>query len=366
MAVFGEQYIRRAMSGEQRGMSAAVFRGITAIVEPLYASAMKSRNRLYKTGLLRSHRLPVPVISIGNMTAGGTGKTPCVQWLFEQLSRLWMRPAILMRGYRHAGSSISDEQVLLKDHLPGSIVHANSDRVTAAQDVLRDNPEINIFILDDGFQHHRLVRDFDLVLIDATNPFGYGRVHPRGLLREPLTGFKRADALILTRSDLVTPERLREIESQLIAHNHIAPIYHAHHQLSGLHEAGLTFPLEKLSGHRFFAVAGIARPEALFQQLSALPGEFVGHRWMPDHHHYTDLDLSDIQRQASQVDADLIIVTEKDWVKIRDLPSIQGTSQSVRIPIQRLQVKFELSPQAADGLVSLILARIDKNRKPTS
>jgi tetraacyldisaccharide 4'-kinase len=354
-----EQFIRRLMSGEDRRATSALLRAALATAEPAYAAVMRFRNSLYDASVLSARQLPIPVISVGNITAGGAGKTPCVQWLYRRLQTMNIQPAVLMRGYRHGKSAISDEQVLLQEQL-SAIVEADPHRLAAGRRVLRDHPGVDLFLLDDGFQHRRLARDFDLVLIDATNPFGYGHVHPRGLLREPMRGLSRADAFVLTRSDLISADRRREIEATLIGLNHVAPIYLARHAHTGVRksESEETVSLSALQPRHFFAAAGIANPEPLHQQLGNLPGDYRGGRWLADHHDYSDADLAELRSAAQKAGADTLLVTEKDWVKIRRLPS----AQSFDMPIWRLQLDFQLDDQAAEGLIQLILTRLDKAR----
>src|SRR4051812_36636358 len=191
-----EQRALRAIRGE-RGVGCALVRGALGAMEPLYRAAVASRNRFYD--FAGQTRLPRPVISVGNITTGGTGKTPMVAWLATQLLEQGMHPAILLRGYSRGG--ISDEQQMLQRQLPGVPVQANADRVEGARMVLGEHPEVDVFLLDDGFQHRRVARDFDLVLINAREPFGLGRVLPRGLLRESLDGLKRAHGFVITRAD---------------------------------------------------------------------------------------------------------------------------------------------------------------------
>src|SRR5205814_1694442 len=191
------------------------------------------RNSSYSRGILRSARAARPVISVGNITTGGTGKTPVVRWLASRLRDQGKHVAILLRGYKSAGAAGSDERELLDRLLNAStsdnpvIVHANPDRVAGAAETLQKHPDVDVFVLDDGFQHRRLQRDFDLVLIDATNPFGFGHVLPRGLLREPLGGLGRASALLITRCDQVAHEALGQVEQKLKWFAPAAPVLHS-------------------------------------------------------------------------------------------------------------------------------------------
>lgn len=364
MSASTTQLAHRLLSGQLHGPGPAMLRALLGVAEPLYAALIASRNLLYDRRILPIHRLPVPVVSVGNITAGGTGKTPVVRWLASRLRARGLRPAVLLRGYKRDQANVSDEQSMLQQYLGETPVHANPDRVAGGREILQQHPETNLIILDDGFQHRRLGRDFDLVLIDAASPFGYGHVHPRGLLREGLRGLRRADAFVLTRSDLVTREQRDEVESILRAHNPIAPIYRARHAHTGLRSAGAMastpadLPLEHLASRRFFAFAGIGQPQSLHQQLSALPGKYVGRHWFPDHHDYRESDLKEMRQQALAGGADTILVTEKDWSKLQRLPSILTGAP----PILRLELEIDLEPQAATGLLDLVQARIERSR----
>lgn len=355
-----EQFAHELMSGRRRGVAASLLRGILRAAEVPYAMLMRARNKLYDAGVKRVHRLDVPVISVGNITAGGTGKTPVVRWTVEQLRQRGMNPAVLMRGYRRGAGGLSDEQSVLAEALsmPESpaIVHVDPDRVAGGRRVRRDHPEVDALVLDDGFQHRRIARDFDLVLIDATQPFGYGHVHPRGLLREPLAGLRRADAFLITRSDLAGEDECRRIASILRTCNASAPVYRARHEHVGLRSGEAELPLNALAGQRFIAAAGIANPAGLERQLSALPGTCAGFRTFPDHHDFSQEDLDDLRATAQRAGAAMIVVTEKDWAKIRRLAG----AAEVALPVMRIDLRIAIDGGA--GLLDLIEARIESAR----
>ena len=355
--------IHDILSGRERGAFAATLRGATRLAEPLYGGLMIARNGLFNASILPSRALPVPVISVGNITAGGTGKTPVVLWLAKKLRDAGMRPAILMRGYKRDRTDISDEEEMLRrelndDSSTSVIVHARPDRVAGGKEVLREHPDVNVFILDDGFQHRRLRRQFDLVLIDAMNPFGYGHVHPRGLLREPLRGLKRADAFVLTRSDQVTKEERQRIADVLRMWNPVAPVYEARHAHTGLKvEGSKDEPIDRLGGRKWFAFAGIANPLALEQQLTKLPGECAGRWWFGDHHAYDERDVAAVHGKAVAAGANVLLTTEKDWAKLsRFTVASEGTP-----PIWRLALEIQFEGQGEAGLLQLVQVRIEQN-----
>ncbi|HQY89929.1 MAG TPA: tetraacyldisaccharide 4'-kinase, partial [Tepidisphaeraceae bacterium] len=202
------QRIRAIQSGAARDLVARLLRAGTCGISAAYARAAVARNRRFDVDASKSTRVDRKVISVGNLTAGGTGKTPVVAWLAKRLFALDERPAILTRGYKSKDGK-SDEATLLESELsqlePNSSISpvpigVDPDRISKARSLLETHPDISVFILDDGFQHRKLARDFDLVLIDATNPFGFDHVLPRGLLREPVDGLKRAHAVLITRA----------------------------------------------------------------------------------------------------------------------------------------------------------------------
>jgi tetraacyldisaccharide 4'-kinase len=354
----GDWSIHGLLSGELRGPAPSLVRGLLRLAEPLYATVMRLRNHCYDHAIFRAHQLPAGVVSVGNITAGGTGKTPVVKWLAAALAARGHRPGILTRGYKGKDGA-SDEQTLLAEALPDVPIRAQPDRVTGGHALLAQHADLDILLLDDGFQHRRLRRDFDLVLIDATNPFGFGHVHPRGLLREPLAGLRRADAFILTRSDLVPQGRRDELAVTLRAIQPAAPVYRARHAITGLRSPTAGQAVQHLRDKRFFAVAGIANPASLQKQLPSLSGAAVGHRWFPDHHAYSADDVATIRRDAAAAHADVIVVTEKDWVKLRRHPDVLTST----IPFLRLDLSIEFDTNA-NGLIELIEARLEKARRP--
>jgi tetraacyldisaccharide 4'-kinase len=349
-----EQYGHRVMNGQATGVVAGALRTGLRIAEPFYASLMRARNGMYASGAFGARRLPRPTISVGNITAGGTGKTPFVLWLANRLRDQGHRPAILMRGYKSAGG-ISDEQRMLETHLnDGAAVpisaYANPSRIAAAQQAVGENPQIDVFILDDAFQHRKVARDLDIVLINAACPFGYRHVIPRGLLREPLCGLARAQAIVLTHSDETSD--LSVLEREIREFAPAAPIFHAQHALVGLRgpaPRSETISVDELRHRRFFAVSGIGHPESLFQRLRQFGAGFVGHHWFGDHHAYTSDDLKDIRNQARAAGADWIVVTEKDWAKIERLEGADADDPG----IYRLRMEMQFAAEDDERMLGL-------------
>lgn len=353
----------RVMSGEDRGVGASVLRGALAVAEPFYAGAMDVRNWAYDRQLLKSHPLPRPTISVGNITTGGTGKTPVVRFLAEQFIARSMRPAILMRGYRGKETGGSDEERMLAGTLgPAATIVANPDRLLGATTAMASKPQPDVFLLDDAFQHRRVKRDFDLVLLDAVEPYGFGHVLPRGLMREKLHGMRRADAVIITRSDQATSQQLQMAQTKLRRWIPVGSVYFAKHAIGGLRSAALNasdaadVKLSELSQRRYFAFAGIANPAALQRQLASIAGQQAGFRSLPDHHAYSAAELASLERDAEFTGAQMLVTTEKDWVKIRPLAA------SIRLPIYRLDLRIEFQGDDETRLLRQIMHRVDKVR----
>lgn len=342
MSANAEQQFLRIISGEAKGVGASAARICLSTIEPFYAGITSARNSLFDRQLKSVRRLPRPVISIGNITTGGTGKTPMVQWLAESLRDEGRHVAILSRGYRAAPGTLGDELSMLDRALnePGKSpvrLCANSDRFAGGEELFTAHPEIDVFILDDGFQHRRLFRDLDVVLINATEPFGFGHVLPRGLLREPLAGLRRAGAIVLTHADQAAPEQLAGIQAEIRRHNPTAPVYHAIHAQACLRFGGAgtpVLPIDELARHRFFAFCGIGNPAVFDAQLGRFSKTYVGHRWFGDHHAYRRSDLVSLSNQARQAGAEALVTTDKDWVKIEPFAA---TSE---LPIWRADVRI--------------------------
>ena len=352
------------MSGEQAGVMAGVLRAGMSAAEPFYAAVAAARNRLFDAGLRKSHRLPRPVISVGNITTGGTGKTPVVRWLAERLRDHGRRVAVLARGYGARPGQAGDEQMMLDGLLNDGVAEprrvalvANPDRVVAATQFLREHPETGAFVLDDGFQHRRLARDLDVVLVSATSPFGYGHVLPRGMLREPLRGLGRAGAVIITHADQAPAGELAEIEREVRRFNPHAPAYRAAHAHAGLrhgseHESR---PIEDLRGMNWFALCGIGDPQTFLRQLQSAGGRCAGHRWFADHHRYTEADLDAVRRQARAAGADVLVTTEKDWAKLKDLAG----AGDPELPLWRVDVRVRFFEDGEVRLWEQVRAVVD-------
>jgi tetraacyldisaccharide 4'-kinase len=352
------------MSGAERGAQAAMLRAGLSVVSPIYATVMRARNAKFDFGI-GIKRLPRPVVSVGNITTGGTGKTPVVRWLCEQLREAGERPAVLMRGYKARQGERGDEQAMLegllnREGVAPVVVQADPNRHAGGLAVLRAHPDVSVMVMDDGFQHRRLARDFDLVLIDACQPFGFGRVIPRGLLREPLGGLRRADAILIMRADQASPEAIEGIVARVRRHNPGAPVYRCSHAHVGLRSAdGVLHPLDELAGRRFFAFAGIGNPEGFGAQLGRFPGELRGRRWFGDHWDYRARDVRGVQSEARACGAELLVTTEKDWVKVA---RVMGADETGGVPVWRVELAVRFEGEDESRLLGQIRSRSEARR----
>jgi len=256
------------------------------------------------------------VISVGNVTTGGTGKTPMVAWVVARLKERQRDPAILSRGYK-AVRGRSDEVELLTN-LTGAAVVVEADRVKGAKQAIGQGADV--LVLDDGFQHLRLHRDLDIVLLDATNPFGYGHVLPRGLLREPRSALRDADAVVITHCRSVDEERLVRLGEQVRRLAPNATLHQAiHRPIAAIDHHGSLLQLDALAGRRVGAFCGIANPEPFFDDLRAQGAELLWRRCFDDHVDYGRREVLEELRSAPPGEAELLLTTQKDAVKLRDV-----------------------------------------------
>ena len=303
--------------GEARGPWAATQRLALLAASVPYGAAVRLRNLFYRRGWWRSHRAGVSVVSVGNLTVGGTGKTPCVEYVARFYRERDVRVAVLSRGYG-AESGPNDEALVLEENLPDVPHLQGADRVQWARAAVEEL-ESEVLVLDDGFQHRRLARDLDLVLLDATDPWGQGYLLPRGLLREPPSSLRRASAVLLTRCDQVPPtdrSRLRDRVARLAPG---VPVVETRHQPLGLvNSDGATALLDELRRRPVAAFCGIGNPAAFERTLRDLGAEVCAFRAYPDHHAYSRADVDDLTAWARGLGGDgQLVATQKDLVKLR-------------------------------------------------
>ena len=342
-----QQTHRKLISGQAPPLVGIPARLLLAILSWPYGLVVRLRNALYTHRWLSVRRVDVPVFCVGNLTTGGTGKTPLVAWLARLLRNKGLRVAILTRGYK-AGPGLADEPAELAAASEGAAVIINPDRVAGATDAIR-NHGAQVLLMDDGFQHRRLARDLDTLAVDATQPFGFNRLLPAGLLREPLSGLKRAGAVVITRSDQVSGEALSRIEDRVRAVNPALVVARAVHAPTELHlYDGSQTGTASLREHRVFAFCGLGNPDAFSRTVAACAGELAGSLAFDDHHAYTKPCLERIYRDAQSQGADLLVTSSKDWSKIT--PLIDAPPP---VPLAYLPVEMRFT-EGGDLLTSLI------------
>lgn len=273
-------------------------------------------------------KVPVPVVSVGNLTTGGTGKTPLVQWVCRELRQQGARVSLLSRGYGQLQGGVNDEALELELSLPDVPHLQDRDRTKIAQ-IAVEELESDCLVLDDGFQHRRLGRDLNLLVIDATCPFGYGYLLPRGLLREPLSAIQRADAVLISRCDLVPNEELARTVA-IIRKNLRSPqvplAETTHAPMALIDTRGGRRDLQQLRQGPIAAFCGVGNPQAFFQTLRRAGAEVVDTRVFADHHAYTQEDMQNLRQWIAAMVADriqrgelapvLVVTTRKDLVKL--------------------------------------------------
>lgn len=320
-----QHYFRALLEGKSRGTGALLILSVLSVFAMPYAILMRLRALAFRIGVFRTHRLPKPVVSVGNITAGGTGKSPMVAWIARYLIERGKRVAVLSRGYggsaMKTGGIVSDgrrilmqaaeagdEPVMLAETVPGLIVAVGADRYRSGLGVLRQL-EADVFILDDGFQHQRLYRDLDILLLDAKKPLGNGHVLPAGLMREPRSAASRADLIVYTRCEGVTPvNAFPEI-----------PFCRANHEIvtvRSLKQANAFEPVASLRSLKGVAFAGIADPERFFSMLRHAGLNLASVIAFPDHCVYDNEALERIGEAMDLAEGDYLITTEKDAVKL--------------------------------------------------
>lgn len=349
---------RDLISGSQTGALPGAARLGLEAAALVYAAAVRTRNRGFDLGLLRTHRAPVPVVSVGNLTVGGTGKTPMVAAVVEWFASRGARPVILSRGYRSVNDAANDEKLVLAQLCP-SIVHLQSpNRVRSAAVACRSH-QADVLVLDDGFQHRRLERDLDIVLVDALDPWGNGKLLPRGLLREPRSALKRAGLIILTRADQCTAAHKEQIVGEIrTAWGGQLPVEAIFRPVGLVNSAGERVPADSLR-NGFAAFCGIGNPEGFRRTLdaAAFGGRLAGFRAFDDHHHYTAAELVTLAEWARSIGACALVMTQKDLVKIPQ-KDVGG------LPLWALEIRVQITAGAEEfdsRLKRLVQAEVQAN-----
>jgi tetraacyldisaccharide 4'-kinase len=311
-----QEYLYDLVTGKIKGPQGAFLRGLLLVLSMFYGAGVVILASFYR---LRPLRLCAKVISVGNITLGGTGKTTLVEYLAAKLSSVNVKVAVLSRGYKCSCGGIGDEPAMLKAKLTQVAVIVNPDRIKAAKTAIQDHG-CNVLILDDGFQQWRIAKDLEIVTIDAADPFGNYRLLPAGFLREPLFALKRADIFMLTQTTLCPDTE--NLTSKLQRINPTALIVESRHEPKGLFR--LDRPLEPLAldwlkGKRVALCCGIGNPQGFGDSVAACAAKVIKFFKFDDHHDYTQAELRQMLADLQANDLAALITTSKDAVKIREL-----------------------------------------------
>ena len=344
------------------------FESFLFMISLVYGGIVKLRKFCYKTGIVKSKRLPCTVISIGNITVGGTGKTPMTIKVAKTVRRLGYKVAIISRGYKggaeKTGGIVSnghtifmepekagDEPFMMAAKLENIPVVVGQNRYKAGRLAIKEfNPDV--IVLDDAFQHLNLKRDIDIVLLDCGCPFGNAYLLPRGILREPISALKRSDAFVLTRSDSVS-DYIRQAFMDKI--ENLAP---GRPVFKSFHVPNQNFAPDLLHGRRVVAFSGLARNNDFRRTVESLKCDLIDFFEFPDHHKYTEMDLQTIIQSSINAQAEFILTTEKDYVRISG-----KTSWPVELIIIGIELSFENDENAFIDFIKNRLEGISKRRE---
>jgi tetraacyldisaccharide 4'-kinase len=320
-------YVYRLMMDQQGDLAAQLMKFLLLILSFVYRGLIGMRNFLYQRGILPVKAVGKPVISVGNITWGGVGKTPFVIFLLKYLRARDFKPAVLTRGYmkKNLGQlAESDEVAMMRQMVPDLVIGVGADRWQISQKILAART-VDAFILDDGFQHRRVQRQLDIVLIDSTNPFGNGQLIPRGILREPLSALKRAQIIVLTKSN-ENPSVSQELEERLRRINESCVIAWAAHVPQELVEINVVGPVtcDVLRDQRVISFCSIGDPKSFSVSLSDLGVEVKKDFVFIDHYSYTEKDIQMLIAQAQSLGIEDFVTTAKDAVKLEQFKELFG------------------------------------------
>ena len=351
------------MTGNEQGRLFS-FESFLLMVSLVYGGAVRLREAFYKNSILKPKKLPCFVISIGNLTVGGTGKTPMTIYMAKLIKSLGYKVAIISRGYKggaeKTGGIVSnghtvlmesdkagDEPFMMASKLKDIPVVVGQNRFEAGCLAIQEfNPDV--IVLDDAFQHLNLKRDIDIVLLDCGRPFGNAHLLPRGILREPISALKRGDAFVLTRSDSA-PDYTRQAFMDKI--KNLAP---GRPVFRSFHVPNQTFAPDLLYGRRVVAFSGLARNNDFRRTVESLKCDLIDFFEFPDHHKYTEMDLQTIMQSSINAQAEFILTTEKDYVRIPG-----KTSWPVELVVVGIELSFENDKNA---FIDFIKNRLEEIR----
>ena len=332
------------VTNRRTGLGAACSRAALSAASALYGGALALRSAAFALGLKRRHRLAGPVIGVGNITLGGTGKTPMVEMLTRRLESKGLKVAVVSRGYGLQVGGVDDEQFGAGKRYTGP------DRLGLARKAFADG--CDAAVLDDGFHDLRVLRDFNIAMVDASAPFGNGRLFPRGFLRESPHGLKRADVIVVSRADMLDAGELALLRAHLTSVSGGRPTAAAVHRPRAPRTLGGGSAAESLRGKRILGFCGLGNPrgfEATLRSQKALLNAF---RAFPDHHRYSEIELDGLEAEGRELEVDAIVTTEKDaarlserdwtvpvWVLGVDLEVVSG-AEELEAGLARVEDRF--------------------------
>lgn len=334
----------------------------------IYSSLNELRRVLYLKGIFKTHKMPIPVISVGNITLGGTGKTPLIIWLAEYLKNEKIKTGILTRGYGRKNKNktiilldnnetpdynvTGDEPGLIKNNIDAGIpVIVDSNRIRSGS-LLYNRFKTDVILLDDGFQHLSLSRDLDIVVVDALNPFGNRKIFPAGILREKIDNIKRADIFLVTKVDLATTTEKNKIVDLVRSISGNAVIVEGAFQADKFVSvrSKKEYTIENVSRKRCTAFSGIGNPDSFERTLKSVNVSLLDHMKFPDHYPFAGKDMDEIFKRKMLLRSDLILTTEKDSIRLYNM----------NLPEEILFLRIKLKITAGEGLLKEKIKRIIK------
>ena len=348
-----QEFFYDVVSGRKKNLSATLIRCGLQMLEMPYSAAVEGRNRLYDLNILAVDQFQIPMISVGNLTLGGTGKSPMTAWLVNLFLQKNVKPGLISRGYKKEKNKTNDEHTNdehkeMRWRFPDVPHLQNTSRAQAVRQLLKHehHEHIDVIILDDAFQHRQIRRDIDIVLLDATAPFGFEHIFPRGTLRESVSQLRRADIVVLTRSDLIDEQSRQAIKRRVLSINPTAVWSEAVHRPTSLvsqivsQKSAVSQKLlsgesiETIRGLSALAFCGIGNPPAFRHTLETCGVRVEKLIVYPDHYSYTDGDVAELRQTAQTFGTDLILCTMKDLVKLTAPDARQQPIQAVAAEIQ--------------------------------
>jgi tetraacyldisaccharide 4'-kinase len=337
----------------KKGWGPACLKALLWVLSLVYRVLIELRSALFSAKILSSVKLAKPVISVGNITTGGVGKTPFVAMLARHFVQRHKKPAILLRGYMGRSGTNSDEAVWYERYVPQAALIVGEDRAAESRKYL-SHSHCDIFLMDDGFQHLGLKRDLDIVLIDATDPWGGGYLLPRGLLREPVAALRRADVIVVTKTDQAKGG-VTAIQERIARLNKKALVVHGVHEPEYFLDSSgkQALALEAIRQKRTVVLCSIGAPRSLVVTLQQLRADVLQTYAFWDHHVYTATDLKPVVETAAITKADYIVTTEKDLVKLQAFLSL--FSGAAKLLILRINMQLTKNKDALFNRIDRLL-----------